>query len=58
MNTFEHSQTIQFLIFVYFSDDTFCIINTHLFGIYNFKKRIIYFSFYELLIIQQEIIIN
>jgi len=33
-------QTMELLIFAYFSDDIFSIINTHLFDIYNFKKHL------------------
>jgi len=40
-------QTIQFLIFAYFSDDIFSIINTHLFGTYNFEKHTVYFILYK-----------
>jgi len=43
-------QTIQInntlLIFAYFSNDIFCIINTHHFGTYNFKKHTVYFILY------------
>jgi len=38
-------QTIEFLIFAYFSD-IFSII-TRLFGIYNFKKHTVYFILYQ-----------
>jgi len=40
-------QIIQFLIFAFFSDDIFSIINTYLFDIYNFKKCTVDFILYE-----------
>ena len=45
-------QTIQFLIFAYFSDDIFCIINTHLFSIILRNIQSILFFMNKLLIIQ------